>query len=133
MSRTREERLWRSATGLGVVATALAVALIFVVPTDLPGVRLLAVLAVVGALAVTAMAIGQLRAARGQGGTRDAGRWSALLLGLLGAAGALVAGPMLGDFAAPLGSGAAVVVQVVLVVFALAVAAIGIWGFVRRS
>lgn len=133
MSRTREERLWRSATGLGVVATALAVALIFVVPTDLPAVRLLAVLAVVGALAVTAMAIGQLREARGQGGTRDASRWAALLLGLLGAAGALVAGPMLGDFAAPLGSGAAVVVQVVLVVFALAVAAIGIWGFVRRG
>lgn len=120
---------------LGAICVVLALLVVIFAPDEIPVARPLALLAMAIALVVTAFgALGHFAAQGKADGLAVNGfrRWASLIAGVLSAAVMLVLMPAIGEFAAPLGEPATIIVQIVIVLFALLLAAIGIWGFLRQ-
>lgn len=119
---------------LGAICVVLSGAMLFFVPAELPFIRPMVLLVVGLSLVVTAMGVARhVASRRGSDGAafRSKQRWASLIAGVLSAVVLLALSGEVGEFARGLGDSAAIAAQVAVIVAAVAIAAIGIWGFVR--
>ncbi|GEM_PF-2065795 len=119
---------------LGAICVVLSVILVVNVPAEIPFLRVMALLATVLAVVITALGIARYRAdgrQRGVAAAETARRWTSLLVGVLSGAVLLGLAPSVQEFAGPLGEPAATLVKLAIIVAAGTIALIGIWGFAR--
>lgn len=125
-----EPTLWRVAAVLCGVAAALLVWLAVTAPAEPAFFRVLVAVAALGLILVCGLVVAQVRGGRR---VRDGRRIASLIAGAVAGAAVVAIVPAVGGFARPLGETTATVVQVAFALGGVGIAAIGIWGFVRRG